>query len=124
MLFHYLQACPVEATRKFYSNTSFKFTYEVGNQCLKYIQGNSLYFQIIESLFERALNISHDRGRTSIAFPLIGAGSIGYPALDVIKTIMNACSFFVKKDSPLKEVKIVIHVNDSSTLKVSLSETF
>lgn len=72
---------------------------------------------MIESLFERALNISHDKGRRSIAFPLIG-GSIGYPPIKVIQGILNACSFFVKKDSPLKTVKIVIWEKDSVNLEV------
>ena len=74
---------------------------------------------MIESLFERALNISHDKGWKSIAFPLIG-GSIDYPPIKVIKGILNACSFFVKKDSPLKTVRIVIWENDSVNLKVDI----
>ena len=54
------------------------------------------------SLFERSLAITHDIGLESIAFPLIGSGLNMYPAVEVIKAILYACSLFRQRDSPLK----------------------
>ena len=44
--------------------------------------------------------------------------------MDVIKTILDACSFFVQMDSKLKEVIIVIWEKDSSSLRVGLLSLF
>ena len=71
-------------------------------------------------LFERSLAITHDMGLTSIAFPLIGAGLNKYPPLTVIEAILDACSLFRQKNSPLKEVVIVIWDKDKHSQNVSI----
>lgn len=70
------------------------------------------------SLFERSLAITHDMGLSSIAFPLIGAGRNAYPAIEVVKAILDACSLFRQKDSPLKKVVIVVWSGDTKNQKV------
>ena len=74
------------------------------------------------SLLERTLAITHDLGLPSIAFPLIGAGANNYPVLEVIKAIIDACSLFRQKQSPLKKVVIVVWEHDKKNEQVSLSE--
>ena len=54
------------------------------------------------SLFERSLAITHDMGLESLAFPLIWSGLNMYPAVEIIKAILDACSLFRQRDSPLK----------------------
>ena len=74
------------------------------------------------SLLERTLAITHDMGLSPIAFPLIGAGANNYPALEVIKAIIDACSLFRQKRSPLKKVVIAVWEHGKKNEKVSLSE--
>ena len=70
------------------------------------------------SLFERSLAITHDMDLVSIAFPLIGSGLNEYPAVEVIKAILDACSLFRQPNSPLKKVVIVIWSGDDKNQKV------
>ena len=72
------------------------------------------------SLFEQALNISHDMGMRSVAFPLIGAGANNYPPIEVMKAIVDACSLFRQPGTLLKKVVIVVWENDSKNIKVML----
>lgn len=58
-------------------------------------------------------------GIGSIAFPLIGAGRLGYPEMDVIKALVDACSLFREKDSKLKTVSIVVWKYDLGCQEVS-----
>lgn len=75
--------------------------------------------QRLRSLFERALNIAHDLVRDSIAFPMVGAGLLAYPPIEVVvKALIDACSLLREKDSPLKNVTLVIWKNDVETQKV------
>ena len=53
------------------------------------------------SLLERSLAIAHDMGLTSVAFPLIGTGANSYPTMEVVQAMLDACSFFRQKGSPL-----------------------
>ena len=81
----------------------------------------SLFFsQIIRSLFERAMNITHDMGLRSIAFPFIGTGVLKYPPLEVMKALLDASSLFREKDSPLKTVYIVVWEQDHKTEQVNI----
>lgn len=70
------------------------------------------------SLLERSLAITHDMGLSSIAFPLIGAGINKYPATEVIKAILDACSLFRQKVSPLKKIVIVVWKHDHKNQQV------
>ena len=73
------------------------------------------------SLLERSLAISHDLGMTSIAFPLIGAGVNKGPCMEVVESILDACSLFRHKGSPLKRVVIVVWKNDTKNKPVGHS---
>lgn len=64
------------------------------------------------------MNITHDISLRSIAFPFIGTGVLKYPPLEVMKALIDACSLFREKDSPLKTVYIVVWDQDSKTEKV------
>mgnify|MGYP001799694802 CR=1 FL=1 len=70
------------------------------------------------SLFERALNVSHDMGMKSVAFPLIGAGLNNYPPMEVMKAIMDACSLLRQPNTPLRRVVIVVWEKNNKTIKV------
>ena len=70
------------------------------------------------SLLERSLAILHDLGMTSIAFPLIGAGVNNYPGMEVVKSILDTCSLFRHKGSPLKRVVIVVWKKDTNNKPV------
>ena len=70
------------------------------------------------SLLERSLAIAHDMGLTSVAFPLIGTGANSYPIMEVVQAMLDACSFFRQKGSPLKSVVIVVWRNAASKKQV------
>ena len=76
------------------------------------------------SLFERSLAITHDMGLESLAFPLIWSGLNMYPAVEIIKAILDACSLFRQRDSPLKKVVIVIWSGDDKNQKVGTEILF
>lgn len=59
------------------------------------------------------MNIAHDMGMRSIAFPMIGTGLLAYPALEVLKAFVDACSLFRERDSPLQRVAIVVWKHSS-----------
>ena len=101
---------------KLHDLSSRKSTKLLKTTILKFLFNCSL--QRIMSLLERSLAISHDLGMMSIAFPLIGAGVNNYPCMDVVKSILDACSLFRHKCSPLKRVVIVVWKNDTKNKPV------
>ena len=58
------------------------------------------------------MNVTYDLGLSSIAIPLIGAGSLEYPLMDIMKALMDACSFYRRYDNQLKRVIMIVHHDD------------
>ena len=57
---------------------------------------------------------------TSIAFPAVGTGQLGFPRDTVAKEMFSAISKFEKRapKSSVKDVKFVVYHKDSATVKV------
>lgn len=73
---------------------------------------------MLKTLYERSLNIAHDMGLKSIAFPMIGSGRLRYSAKKVLEAFLDACSLFRMKDSSLKKVVMLVWKEDKVTEEV------
>ena len=74
--------------------------------------------QIIEGIVEDCLNRAEDQGLTSISFPAIGTGNLGFPKDLVASVMMEAVSKFNKEPRCLKTVNIVLYPKDQETIQV------
>jgi poly [ADP-ribose] polymerase 10/14/15 len=66
------------------------------------------------------LQLASDNGRTSIAFPAMGTGSLGYP-VELVAFEMFGCVERFKRDCPqttLKIIKFVIYHKDIELFQV------
>ncbi|XP_030198904.1 protein mono-ADP-ribosyltransferase PARP14-like isoform X1 [Gadus morhua] len=74
--------------------------------------------KIIEGIVEDCLNRAEDQGLTSISFPAIGTGNLGFPKDLVASVMMEAVSKFNKEPRCLKTVVIVLYPKDQETIQV------
>ena len=60
---------------------------------------------------------------TSIAFPALGTGQLGFPGDVVAKEMFSAAEIFIneKPDSSVKNIKFVIYHKDMDSIKVIAS---
>lgn len=75
---------------------------------------------MLQTLFERSLNIAHDMGMTSIAFPMIGCGNLGFSPTQVMAAVLDACSLFHMRSSSLVRVDVIVYERDLVTQQVSV----
>ena len=76
---------------------------------------------MLQTLFERCLNVAHDMGMRSMAFPLTGGGNLGFSAQQVMMAMLDACSLFRMKDSPLMQVIVIVYKYDCVIEEVRVS---
>uniref|UniRef100_A0A8C5BP42 Poly [ADP-ribose] polymerase n=1 Tax=Gadus morhua TaxID=8049 RepID=A0A8C5BP42_GADMO len=74
--------------------------------------------QIIGGIVEDCLNRAEDQGLTSISFPAIGTGNLGFPKDLAASVMMEAVSKFNKEPRCLKTVNIVLYPKDQETIQV------
>ncbi|XP_040913508.1 poly(ADP-ribose) polymerase family member 14-related sequence 1 [Toxotes jaculatrix] len=74
----------------------------------------------LSSIFKDCLDKAEDTGLTSISFPAIGTGNLGFPRDLVASLILNEISEFSKNKQPkhLKKVVIVLYSGDAPTIQV------
>lgn len=77
-------------------------------------------------IFKDCLDKAEDTGLTSISFPAIGTGNLGFPK-DVIASLMldNILEFSSKKQPKhLKKVVIILYSGDAPTIQVRKENRF
>ena len=71
-------------------------------------------FQVLEKTIQNCLKACDQRGATSIAFPALGAGALGYPSKVVARVMISTVqNYFQTNKTPIKSVKFVIFIDDT-----------
>ncbi|XP_059895724.1 poly(ADP-ribose) polymerase family member 14-related sequence 1 isoform X1 [Gadus macrocephalus] len=79
-------------------------------------QGNAL--KIMRGIVADCLNKAEKHGLTSISFPAIGTGNLGFPKDRAASVMMEEVSKFYKQPRCLKTVVIVLYPKDQETIQV------
>lgn len=76
----------------------------------------------MESLVESCLELAGKHNVSSVAFPALGTGKLGYPADIAAKTMFQCIHRYLtqNKTTSIRQINIVIYPKDIRTLKVSL----
>lgn len=77
--------------------------------------------QALKSFVTKCLEEADNKGHSSIAFPAIGTGNLGYPKDIVAEEMFEAVSQFSKKNprSSVRNVDFVLYPKDTATIKVN-----
>lgn len=67
------------------------------------------------------LDTTEKKQLTSIAFPSLGTGNLGYPVDKVAKQMFSCVENFSKSNSDIKEVLLVVYEKDHKSIQVSNS---
>lgn len=78
--------------------------------------------QDLISIVRYCLEEAEKRHMTSLSFPAIGTGNLGFPRDLVSRVLLKEIHGYSRRRSPryLSEVAIVVHPSDSQTVDVSL----
>lgn len=76
--------------------------------------------QILSGIFKDCLGKAEDSGLTSISFPAIGTGNLGFPKDLAASVMLDEIVAFSSKKQPkhLKKVMIVLYPKDAHTIQV------
>ncbi|XP_071344165.1 poly(ADP-ribose) polymerase family member 14-related sequence 1 isoform X2 [Trachinotus anak] len=87
-------------------------------------KGQGTSEKILSAIFKDCLEKAEDSGLTSISFPAIGTGNLGFPRDRVTSLIFNEISAFSSKKQPkhLKKVVIILYSGDAKTIQVFSDE--
>ena len=82
---------------------------------------DSAFWQMLHKYVIDCLGLANQRGYTSLAFPVLGTGNLGYPYDVVAQTMLGAVDQFYQTSpsTSLREVKIVVYQADKHIFKVS-----
>ncbi|XP_041806597.1 poly(ADP-ribose) polymerase family member 14-related sequence 1 isoform X2 [Chelmon rostratus] len=85
-------------------------------------QGNA--DKILSGIFKDCLDKAEDSGLTSISFPAIGTGNLGFPKVLVASLMLDEILAFSSKQQPkhLKKVVIILYPKDTQTIQVFSDE--
>jgi poly [ADP-ribose] polymerase 10/14/15 len=78
--------------------------------------------QKLTTVVTKCLTEANSRGFKSLVFPALGTGNLKYPQEETATVMLQAIDCF-QLDNPstsLKDIKIVIHKQDSKTLQVKI----
>ena len=77
--------------------------------------------QILHHLVTSCLSAASHGGFSSIAFPALGTGQLGYPRDAVAQTMLTAIDTFQRSNpsTSLREVRIVLYPKDKQTIQVN-----
>ncbi|CAL8240700.1 unnamed protein product [Merluccius merluccius] len=78
--------------------------------------------EILRGIVEDCLNKAHKRGLTSITFPAIGPGELGFPKDLAASVMIEEVLKFKKQPRGLKTVDVVLHPKDKETIQVFKDE--
>ncbi len=76
--------------------------------------------QILSGIFKDCLHKAEDSGLTSISFPAIGTGNLGFPKDLVASVMLDEILEFSRTKQPkhLKKVVIILYTGDAQTVQV------
>lgn len=87
------------------------------------VQPHSVFFvsQELITTVRYCLDAAEKRKMTSLSFPAIGTGNLGFPRDLVSRVLLREIHSFSQNKNPrhLREVVIVVHPSDSQTVDVS-----
>ena len=73
-------------------------------------------FQVLEKTVQNCLKACDERHVTSVAFPALGAGALGYPAKVVAKVMINTVQNYLQTNTTcIRAVKFVIFMDSTFT---------
>jgi poly [ADP-ribose] polymerase 10/14/15 len=72
----------------------------------------------VRGIVADCLNKAEKHGLTSISFPAIGTGNLGYPKDRAASVMMEEVAKFYKQPRCLKTVVIVLYPKDQETIQV------
>lgn len=78
--------------------------------------------QVLQTFIKACLTETQNQKMTSIAFPAMGTGNLGYPR-DMVAEEMCSCIVNFSKDNPktcVKNVSFVIYEKDIPTIQVGV----
>ena len=77
---------------------------------------------MLHKIVTDTLNLSSQKGFTSVALPALGTGNLGFPRDIAAATMFNAISEFSKMNSTsIKDVRIVLYHKDQPTIDASIT---
>lgn len=79
-----------------------------------------LAFQTLSGIFKDCLGKAEGSGMTSISFPAIGTGNLGFPKDLVASVMLDEILAFSSKTQPkhLKKIVIILYSGDAQTIQV------
>ncbi|XP_076602870.1 poly(ADP-ribose) polymerase family member 14-related sequence 1 isoform X2 [Chaetodon auriga] len=86
--------------------------------------GQGVSEKALSGIFKDCLDKAEDSGLTSITFPAIGTGNLGFPRVLVASSMLDEISAFSSKKQPkhLKKVVIMLYPQDAQTIQVFSDE--
>lgn len=73
-----------------------------------YLDGKHKEPEILKNAYTNSLKLAEEQGIKSIAFPSISTGAYGYPAKEASKIALEAIISYLKTETTLEVVKIVL----------------
>ncbi|XP_048249388.1 protein mono-ADP-ribosyltransferase PARP14-like [Haliotis rufescens] len=79
---------------------------------------------LMKEMIVKMLDSAHRYNNTSIAFPALGTGKLGYPSEEVAKIMYDVVAAFWKKNpqTRLEDVRFVLYKGDAKTIKAFQDE--
>lgn len=68
---------------------------------------------LLASAYRRSLELAHEHGLESIAFPAISTGIYGYPMADAARIALTTVIEFVRQETSLRRVRFVLFTPDA-----------
>ncbi|MBU0599184.1 O-acetyl-ADP-ribose deacetylase [bacterium] len=86
-----------------------------------YIDGHKGEPELLESCYRESLKLAKEKGCQVVAFPSISTGAYGYPLDEAAKIALNTIALFLKEDSFIQEVRVVLFNSEAfNTFKKAL----
>ena len=77
---------------------------------------------MLHKILMETLNLASQKGFTSVAFPALGTGNLGFPRDIVVETMFNAINQFSKINlTSVKDVRVVLYHLDQPTIDASIT---
>ena len=81
-----------------------------------------IYQQMFHKIVTETLNLASQKGFTTVAFPALGTGNLGFPRNIAAETMFNAINQFSKINSTsVKDVRVVLYHQDQPTIDASIT---
>ena len=92
--------------------------YVIHTVCPVWQEGNAQEERLLRSCYDKALSLALANGCSSIAFPLIAAGNLGFPKSTALQIAVNAISSFLMDHE--MQIYLVVFAKDAYQLSEKL----